>query len=290
METAHTLAMRDGVAIHYHLTRTAGPRREVVVLLHGLASNLTRWSEFVEQTSLGERYDLMRVDLRGHGESFTRGQIGMRIWCEDLLTLLDHEKYDRAIIVGHSLGAQIAAQFACRTPERTLAMVLIDPVFRSALTRKWRLIAHLLPLAWILVWTIRLLNKLGLRRRHIPNRDLRRLDEKTRATMLSQGKQAEMIARYSSPWPDLEHFPTANYIAEYIELLRPLPDLDKLVMPVLILLSKGITFTDLDKLGKAVRAIPHGESQLVQAYHWPLTENPVGVRTAIENWIARLQD
>jgi len=288
METSHTLAMRDGVALHYRLARAPGSQRRVIVLLHGLASNLTRWSEFVELTTLGETFDLLRVDLRGHGESFTRGRIGMRIWCEDLLTLLDHEKYERVIVIGHSLGAQIAAHLACRAPERVEALVLLDPVFRVALAPKWKLIARLAPLAWLLVWMIRLLNKLGLRRRHIPNRDLRRLDEKTRATMLSQGKQAEMIARYSSPWPDLEHFPTANYIAEYIELLRPLPDLHNLDMPVLVLLSKGITFTDLNELRAAVRAIPNAETQMIQAYHWPLTENPTGVRTAIENWIARI--
>ena len=288
METAHTLAMRDGVAIHYRLARAPGAPRRVIVLLHGLASNLTRWSEFVEQTTLGDRFDLLRVDLRGHGESFTRDRIGMRIWCGDLLALLDHEKYERAVLVGHSLGAQLAVHFAHRAPERVEGLVLIDPVFRAALTPRWRLIARLAPLAWLLVWVIRLLNRLGLRRRHIPNRDLRRLDEVTRTNLLSQGKQAEMIARYSSPWPDLKHFPTANYIAEYIELLRPLPELHHLTMPVLVLLSKGITFTDLNRTRQAVRHIAHGEMQMLQAFHWPLTENPIGVRTAIENWIARL--
>jgi esterase len=287
MEHAHTLAMRDGAAIVYRLSTAGLDRARVIVLLHGLASNMTRWSEFAEQTTLKQRFNMMRLDLRGHGESFTRGRVGMRIWCEDLLTLLDHEKYDRAILVGHSLGAQVALHFAVRYPERTAGLVLLDPVLREALRPRWRLIAWISPLAWLLIASIRLLNRLGLRRRRIPNRDLRRLDEVTRAKLLNQGRQEDMIARYSSPWPDLEHFPTANYIQEYLELLRAVPSFKTITAPVLMLLSSGITFTDIGSMRTTANALRDCEVQLVRAYHWPLTENPVGVREAIERWIER---
>jgi pimeloyl-ACP methyl ester carboxylesterase len=60
-----------------------------VLLLHGLASNLTRWSEFVERTTLSDDRDLIRVDLRGHGDSPTRGPISLESWSVDLLALLD---------------------------------------------------------------------------------------------------------------------------------------------------------------------------------------------------------
>ena len=34
-----------------------------MLLLHGLASNMTRWSEFVERTALVEQRDVVRVDI-----------------------------------------------------------------------------------------------------------------------------------------------------------------------------------------------------------------------------------
>jgi lipase len=40
--------------------------------------------------------------------------------------VLDHAGADRAIVVGHSMGSNIAARFAADHPERTAAVVLID--------------------------------------------------------------------------------------------------------------------------------------------------------------------
>jgi len=286
-ETAERLALADGVSLHYRRRPAGGARRGTVILLHGLASNLTRWSEFVEYTGLREHFDIVRVDMRGHGDSFTRGRIGLHEWSQDLLAVLDREKIDRAILVGHSLGAQVAIHFAGRHPSRAAGLVLIDPVFRGALTRHWRLVTWLSPLAWPLVWLIRGLNRLGLRRRHVPVRDLRRLDESTREKLLSQGKQEEMIARYSSPWPDLKYFPTANYLAEYLELLRALPEPQRIAMPVAVMLSSGITFTNLDRMRALVARFPAGELVELPTYHWPLTEKPREVRAAIEEWVMR---
>ena len=45
METEHTFVTPEGVALHYRLWRTTRPARGLVVLLHGMASNLTRWSD-----------------------------------------------------------------------------------------------------------------------------------------------------------------------------------------------------------------------------------------------------
>ncbi len=55
---------------------SAAPRGIALVLLHGLASNLTRWSEFVEHSALRGWHDLIRIDLRGHGVSDGGGTIG----------------------------------------------------------------------------------------------------------------------------------------------------------------------------------------------------------------------
>ncbi|HEY6236050.1 MAG TPA: alpha/beta fold hydrolase, partial [Candidatus Elarobacter sp.] len=91
------------------------------MLLHGMASNLTRWSEFLEQTTLKSEWNIVRPDLRGHGESIMRGRIGMEIWSGDLVELLDAEHGERAVFIGHSLGAHLALHFAARFPTRVRA-------------------------------------------------------------------------------------------------------------------------------------------------------------------------
>ncbi len=285
-ETERRQRLADGTTLAYRLwpaAQPSGPRR-VLVLLHGVASNLTRWSEFVEQTRLKASWDLLRLDLRGHGGSFTRGPIGLEIWCEDLRALLEAEGYARAVIVGHSLGAQIALHFAHRYPARAAGLVLIDPLLRPALRGAAAWIARLAPALRVLVTLIRAFNRLGLRRRHIPARDLRRLDESVRAALLSSGREREFVARYTSARADLRYFPTAHYLQELIEVTRPTPPLSTLAMPVLALLSRAATFTDPARMRAALAAIPAIEIVAIDAFHWPLTERPEAVRTAIERW------
>jgi len=288
-ETGQRVQLGAGLSMYYRRWRApANPQRQVLVLLHGMASNHTRWSEFFEQTKLKEKWDILRPDLRGHGESFTRSPLGVRRWCADLLALLDNEGYERALFIGHSLGAQVAVQFAARHTERTRGMILIDPVFHGTLRGSALWLHRLSPLIHVLIGAVRLLNMIGLRRRHIPNRDLRVLDEETRAKLLSVGKQEEMIAVYSSPWLDLKFFPTANYLQEFIEVTRPVPPLGEIPVPALILLSQGVTFTDLAETRRRVAGLPHVETGDIPAYHWPLTERPNEVREAIERWCDRL--
>ncbi len=284
-ETSHRLPVSPRLSLHYRVLRAPAANRGTIVLLHGLASNLTRWSEFVEHTRLKEHFNILRIDMRGHGDSFTRGRLGLKEWSNDLLAILDHEKIQKTVVIGHSLGAQVAMQFAGKHPARVTGLMLIDPVFRAALTDRWRPVALLSPLAWPLVWFIRLLNSFGLRRRSIPQRDLRRLDEITRETMLNLGRQKEMIARYSSPWHDLRFFPTANYLAEYLELMRPVPDPARIGVPVAVMLSSGITFTDLRRMREFTKRFANGVLINLPSYHWPLTEKPREVRAAIEEWV-----
>jgi len=280
-----TLARPDGVRIAYR--RTAARRRASrapVLLLHGLASNMTRWSEFVERTRLAEERDVIRVDLRGHGDSPTRGGISLELWCDDLLALLDTEEASAAVLIGHSLGAQVALACAARAPERIAALVLIDPVFREALHGRWQWLARAAPLFVGAAAIVRALNGLGLRRRHIPPLDLRALDELARASLGSPETEAEFIRRYSSTRADLRTFRTAHYLQELVEMFRPLAAPEAIVMPALVLLSTGATFAALPAMQEIAARLPRGEVRRIDCHHWPLTERPDEVRATIEAW------
>jgi pimeloyl-ACP methyl ester carboxylesterase len=288
-EIARQLVMPDGVAIHYRLTRARPAAKTVVLLLHGLSSNLTRWSEFLEHTTLKRDHDILRLDLRGHGRSLTRKRIGMRVWCEDLTRLLDHEGYARAVFIGHSLGAQVAVNFADRYPQRVAGLALIDPVFAEALRGTMLWLSRFGWLVRAVVAVIRLVNALGVHRRHIPQRDLRELDERTRAALAAAGRPEDIVSRYTSPRVDIKFFPTAHYLQELIETTRPLPALATINVPMLFVLSKGETFGNPAVARAAIARVPHAQTVIIDCYHWPLTEKPDDVRHAIEDWCARLE-
>ena len=284
MENARTLTLRDGV-IAYRVTPAAqSPSRGAVFLLHGLASNLTRWSEFVAHTTLARRWDVIRVDLRGHGDSPARGPIGLERWCADLTAILDREQRADAVLVGHSLGAQVALHFAARYPQRTRALALIDPVFRQALHGRWKLLAQFGPVFRLAALAVRGLNAIGLRRRTIPALDLRALDEKARQALKSQQDTEAFVRQYSSTRADLRTFRTAHYLQELVEMFRPVPEPESVEVPVLFLLSAGGTFAAPQESVAIARRFPHSHFVTIDCQHWPLTERPDEVRQAIETW------
>jgi pimeloyl-ACP methyl ester carboxylesterase len=289
MEHVRTITRDDGATVAYRVTpaRVRAPGR-AVVLLHGLASNLTRWSEFVEHTALADRWDLLRVDLRGHGDSPTTGAIGLELWCDDLAAMLDAEGHPRAVLVGHSLGAQVALHFAVRHVARAAGLALIDPVFREALRGKWRLLAAAGPALQAAAAVVRAANAVGLRRRQLPRLDLRALDEMARRALGSRQAEAEFIRRYSSTCADLRTFRTAHYLQELVEMFRPVP-LESIAACALVLLSAGGTFADPDAMLRCLQRLPRAEIRRIDCHHWPLTERPAEVRQAIEDWCARLE-
>jgi len=279
------LARHDGVRISYRRTAARTPAGKApVLLLHGLASNLTRWSEFVERTALSDARDVIRVDLRGHGDSPTRGRISLELWSDDLLALLDEVGASRAVLIGHSLGAQVALACAARAPARVAALVLIDPVFRPALRGRWKWIARAAPLFVAGAGVVRGLNALGLRRRSIPALDLRALDELARESLGSPATEAEFIRRYSSTRADLRTFRSAHYLQELVEMFRPLAEPASIAMPTLVLLSTGATFAELAAMQAIAACFPRGEVRTIDCHHWPLTERPDEVRNIIEGW------
>jgi pimeloyl-ACP methyl ester carboxylesterase len=285
--TLRRLRRPDGATLAYEVRPAGAPGGAPLLLVHGLASNRSRFAEFVEQTTIAARHALIRVDLRGHGDSITRRRIGMNRWCDDLAAVIDAEGDAPAIVVGHSLGAQVALHFARQHPRRVVALVLIDPVFRRALHGRWLRLAQAVPLIALAARIVRALNTIGLHRGALPPLDLRALDEVARRALVSPEAERAFIAQYSSMRADLRHVPLAVYLQDLVEMFGPAPRPRELDVPVLALLSTGATFADAAEMREAL-AGPRVTLQTIDCHHWPLTERPAEVRQAIERWCENL--
>jgi len=280
----------DGARLCYCLDpcgeRSPG-RCPALVLLHGLASNHTRFAEFMARTRLRGHWTLLAPDLRGHGCSLYRGRVGHDVWCRDLAALLDHAGVGRPVLLGHSLGAQLALVFARRHPEAVRGLILVDPVFPEALAGP---LAAARRLRWLLAGAIalvRLANALGLRRRRLPQRDLWALDEATRARLAAEpGRRIADL--YMSPWADLRYIPLAVYLQELREVTRPLPAPETITVPVRVLLSAGAATSETAAVKEIVARFPDVHVTGIDADHWMLTERPVETRAAIERYCEEL--
>jgi pimeloyl-ACP methyl ester carboxylesterase len=108
----HHLPTPDGGTIHA-IERGAG---RPLVLLHGITLRSDVWAPQLQQ--LADRYRVIAVDLRGHGESKagTDGY-GLGRLATDLATLLEALDLHDAVVVGHSMGGMTAMQFSGQHPE-----------------------------------------------------------------------------------------------------------------------------------------------------------------------------
>ena len=246
-----------------------------IVFLHGLASNGSRWWDFAARTRLRD-WRIARPDLKGAAGSSDRGRVGMDEWCDQLAALLDAP----AVIAGHCLGANIALNFAARRPDRVAGLVLIEPMPPRALTGQLGFLRHFRFVPIALAWLVRGLNALGLYRRRIEPMDLEAMDKAQRAGTLD-------LARYASPFADLRSMPTATYLQALAAVGAPLPDLSRIACPVLVLLSKNTSMTDLSRARAELAPLPAAEFVQLDAEHWIPTEQPEAMCRAIEDWISR---
>ena len=129
------------LSLHGHRIayRTAGSG-PVLVLIHGIAGSSATWDEVVP--ALADRYCVVAPDLLGHGESAKpRGDYSLGGYASGVRDLLGALGYERASVVGHSLGGGVAMQFAYQFPERCERLVLVSsgglgpevhPILRAA--------------------------------------------------------------------------------------------------------------------------------------------------------------
>jgi len=285
-DAMRALRAADGARLAYCVSAPRQPRG-ALVLLHGLASNHTRWAEFAASTALRRDWALLRPDLRGQGASVFRGHIDMAQWCADLAALLDQESFASAVLAGHCLGANLALAFAARHPARAAGLVLIEPMPPEALTGTLRYVRALRPLVRLAVPVVRAFNALGLYRRDLRPLDLAQLDRDTRAA-LALGTQGEaQLAKYASPLADLRSTATGAYLQALLAVTGPLPALERIRAPALALLSRDSHFTDPAITRGALRAIPDCDIAQLPARHWIPTEQPEAMREAIDDWVRR---
>src|ERR1700729_2340152 len=97
----------------------------VVLAIHGITSTSRSW--LATAGALGDVASLAAVDLRGGGGSHQLpGPFGIAAHVRDMVAVLDALGLGRATVVGHSLGAYIAAALAIAHPDRVAALVLVD--------------------------------------------------------------------------------------------------------------------------------------------------------------------
>lgn len=117
-----------------HLNRAGAGKQEAILWLHGSGPGATGWSNWQYALPVfGEAYDCLAPDLIGFGASFhpdpppTGMGKWMRLWVDQVLSLLDHLAIRRAHLVGNSMGGAGALHLLMEAPDRFGKVVLMGP-------------------------------------------------------------------------------------------------------------------------------------------------------------------
>ena len=103
-----------------------GDGAEAVVFLHGFGGDVLNWRFNIEEVQAPHR--VIAIDLPGHGESTkevgggTANELAAAAW-----ETLEALGVTRAHLVGHSLGALVAARLAAGHPDEVASLALIAP-------------------------------------------------------------------------------------------------------------------------------------------------------------------
>ncbi len=110
----------------YTGARAFDRERPTIVFVHGAANDHSVWG-------LQARYfahhgnNALAVDLPAHGRSDGSARSSIGAIADWLVALLDALGVDRALLIGHSMGALAALDMAARHPARVQALALLGP-------------------------------------------------------------------------------------------------------------------------------------------------------------------
>ncbi|GAA1398852.1 hypothetical protein GCM10009639_37830 [Kitasatospora putterlickiae] len=101
------------------------PGAPTVVAVHGITANGLAWFEVARR--LAGRATLLAPDLRGRGDSRDLGgPYGLARHADDVAALITALGLGPTVVVGHSMGAWVAALTAVRHPGLVRRVVLVD--------------------------------------------------------------------------------------------------------------------------------------------------------------------
>jgi N-formylmaleamate deformylase len=114
----------DGeVRLHHLEYGESGPP---VVIVPGITSPAATW-EFISADLAGE-YRVITLDIRGRGLSDQPpGGFTLDDYARDVVAVVEALELERPALVGHSMGARIAAATAAANPDLAGPLVLADP-------------------------------------------------------------------------------------------------------------------------------------------------------------------
>lgn len=123
------ISVENKIAISKDSERIAytvyGQNKKALVFIHGWSCDSRYWQKQISYFS--KKYKVITIDLAGHGNSsVTRNNYTMKAFAQDIKAVIEKEKINQAILIGHSMGGLIIAEAARLMPDKIHALIAVD--------------------------------------------------------------------------------------------------------------------------------------------------------------------
>jgi len=244
----------DGIRLHV----VEGGTGPAVMLLHGLSATHANWEHALP--ALAERFRVIAPDLPGHGRSAKPdAPYTVDFYAGVMRSLGRALGVSEAIVIGNSLGGQIAIELGITCPTWTRALVLVAPA------------AGFGTVARTLGWTLDVLARPRLLRLALPRAlELCFHDGSLPAWTLRRRLLAERLEH-----DDFPEFARAVRRSIVGALAVDEEAWARLAQPTLVLWGREDRFLPLARSAVLLRAVPHARLVVLEGCgHLPMVERP----------------
>jgi esterase len=95
-----------------------------LLMLHGLSGHARTWDHTA--AALSDRYRVLALDQRGHGDSDWAPRYGFGPMSDDVLAFLDALQLGEVTLMGLSMGGLVSFVFAAAHPDRVCRLLVLD--------------------------------------------------------------------------------------------------------------------------------------------------------------------
>jgi pimeloyl-ACP methyl ester carboxylesterase len=244
----------DGIQLHV----TEAGRGPALLMLHGLSATHVNWEHTM--AAFSSRFRVIAPDLPGHGRSGKPDAPYTIDFFAGVMRSLGRELgLEEAVVLGNSLGGQIAVQMALDYPAWTRALVLVAPAGGFGQTVN------------ALSWTIRAVAGPRLLSFALPYALDRSVHDRTRAEHLARRRiLAERLAH--EDFPGFARAVNRSLLGAIAAGRQPLHEIRQ---PVLLVWGRNDRMVALSGSRRLTQAVPHARLAVLEnCGHIPMLEQP----------------
>jgi len=117
---------------YYSLNKVS--KKNPIVFIHGVGLNHEIWKP---QVDFFKDYTTLTYDLLGHGKTpLSKAKVNFDGFYKQLLNLIDELEFKKIHLVGFSIGALIAREFASKHSERLCTLIIHGSVYKRSEEQK----------------------------------------------------------------------------------------------------------------------------------------------------------